>query len=70
MIALKALREAAGKYGEYLTQEDADHANECLSKYGYTEESVLELAAGWAHEYARVAWCETREAERYEDNYR
>lgn len=70
MLTLETLREAAGEHAEYLTQDDADHANECVVKHGYSEQYIIECAVGWAHEYARVVWCETRAAEREEDYYR
>ena len=69
-FTLETLREEVGFNSEYLTQEDADEANNLVHRYGYSEAHVLECARGWAHEYARVSWCETRDAERNEENYR
>lgn len=69
-FTLETLCEEVGFNAEYLTQEDADAANELVTRYGKSETYVLECARSWAHEYARVSWCEGQDAERHEENYR
>lgn len=69
-ISLEELREEVGFNADYLSQEDADEANNLVNRYGYDRSYVMECARGWAHEYARVSWCETKDAERHEENYR
>jgi len=65
-FTLETLREEVGFNAEYLSQEDADAANELVTRYGESETYVIKCATGWAHEYARVSWCETQDARQYE----
>jgi hypothetical protein len=69
-FTLETLRDEVGFNAEWLTQEDADAANELITRYGETEPYVIKCAIGWAHEYARVSWCEGQDVERHEENYR
>ena len=60
---LKQIRTV--KYGETLGQEDLDYANQLLAQ-GHLRTKVADYVRGWAQEYNRVAWCETKAAQQFE----
>lgn len=64
-LSLPVLQRLAGQNGNFLTAADLEYANELLAK-GWLVSKVVDLAIGWANEYARVSLQEGREAADFE----
>lgn len=63
-LTLAGLHHLVGQNSEFLTDADLEYANELLAE-GRSTSQVINLAIGWANEYARVSDCEGREAHRF-----